>query len=89
MILAAGGALVAARMAELSLRLADESDAHGWVAPVWFCEPWTLGFGLLGLTGLFDHFELTIASMRSASTLPRSMPDLLLDRSTRPELDAS
>jgi hypothetical protein len=31
-------------------------------APVGFCEPWTPAFGLLGLTGFFDHFEVTIAS---------------------------
>jgi hypothetical protein len=29
---------------------------------VWFCEPWTAAFGLLGLTGFFDHFEVVIAS---------------------------
>jgi hypothetical protein len=60
--LAAGGALVTARMAEVSLRVADADDAHEWTAPVWFCEPWTPAFGLLGMTGFFDHFEVTIAS---------------------------
>jgi hypothetical protein len=33
-----------------------------WSAPVWFCEPWMPAFGLLGLTGFFDQFEVTIAS---------------------------
>jgi hypothetical protein len=60
--LAVGGAFVDARMAEVSLRVADEHDAHEWLAPVWFCEPWAPGFGLLGLTGFFDQFEVTIAA---------------------------
>jgi hypothetical protein len=60
--LAVGGALVTARMAEVSLRVADEHDSHEWTAPVWFCDPWAPGFGLLGLTGFFDQFSVTIAS---------------------------
>jgi hypothetical protein len=60
--LAVGGAGVTARMAEVSLRVADADDAYEWAAPVWFCEPWRAAFGLLGLTGFFDHFEVTIAS---------------------------
>jgi hypothetical protein len=62
MRLAVGGALVEARMAEVSLRVADERDAHEWLAPVWFCEPWVPGFGLLGLIGFFDQFKVTIAA---------------------------
>ncbi len=57
-----GGTLVTGRMAEVSLRVADEDDSHEWSAPVWFCEPWAPAFGLLGLTGFFDQFEVTIAS---------------------------
>ncbi len=49
-------------MAEVALRVADDDDSYGWTAPVWFCEPWYPAFGLLGLTGFFDHFEVTIAS---------------------------
>jgi len=60
--LAVGGALVDARMAEVNLRVADDKAFYEWRAPVWFCEPWTPAFGLLGLTGFFDHFEVTIAS---------------------------
>lgn len=60
--LAVGGALVDARSAEVSLRVTDAQDAYEWRAPVWFCDPWTPGFGLLGLTGFFDQFEVTIAS---------------------------
>lgn len=60
--IAVGGALVHAQMAEVSLRVSDENDAYEWLAPVWFCEPWTPAFGLLGLTGFFDRFAVTIAS---------------------------
>ena len=42
--------------------LAELEDSYAWTAPVWFCEPWLPAFGLLGLTGFFDHFEVTIAS---------------------------
>ena len=60
--LAVGGARVIAHQAEVRLRVADVNDAYEWTAPVWFCEPWIAAFGLLGLTGFFDHFEVTIAS---------------------------
>ena len=60
--LAVGGTRMVARQAEVSLRVADADDTYEWTAPVWFCEPWTAAFGLLGLTGFFDHFEVTIAS---------------------------
>jgi hypothetical protein len=59
---AVGGALVTARMAEVSLRVAGDGDAHEWTAPVWFCEPWVPSFALLGLAGFFDRFEVTIAA---------------------------
>lgn len=59
---AVGGALITARMAEVALRVADAEEAYEWTAPVWFCEPWLPAFGLLGLTGFFDHFEVTIAA---------------------------
>jgi hypothetical protein len=57
-----GGALVKGRMAEVALELSDGRERHSWVAPVWFCDPWLPAFGLLGLTGFFDHFEVTIAA---------------------------
>lgn len=60
--IAVGGALVRARSASVSLRVADAVDSHSWEAPVWFCDPWAPAFGLLGLTGFFDHFEVTIAA---------------------------
>jgi hypothetical protein len=62
MKIAVGGALVTARMAFVSLQVARGIDTHEWSAPVWFCEPWTPAFGLLGLTGFFDQFEVTIAA---------------------------
>lgn len=60
--LGVGGGFVTARMANVGLRLTDGQDSYEWNAPVWFCEPWTPAFGLLGLTGFFDQFEVTIAS---------------------------
>lgn len=60
--LAVGGAMVSARMARVSLRIVGRRDSHEWEAPVWFCEPWTPAFGLLGLTGFFDQFRVTIAA---------------------------
>ncbi len=60
--LAVGGAVVKALMAEVSLEVGDDSDTFTWSAPVWFCDPWAPSFGLLGLTGFFDQFVVTIAS---------------------------
>ena len=60
--IAVGDALVSGRMAEVDLLVAAEGDAYRWTAPVWFCDPWLPAFGLLGLTGFFDHFEVTIAA---------------------------
>ncbi len=60
--LAVGGAVVSARMAEVNLLVTDGSDSYTWDAPVWFCDPWVPAFGLLGLTGFFDQFQVTIAS---------------------------
>ena len=60
--LAVGGTLVTGRMAEVTLAISDGQSAHQWQAPVWFCEPWRPSFGLLGLTGFFDHFEVTLAA---------------------------
>jgi hypothetical protein len=60
--LAVGGTLVTTRMAVVSLQVTSQQDTHQWSAPVWFCEPWIPAFGLLGLTGFFDQFEITIAA---------------------------
>lgn len=55
---AVGGALVNARLAEVNLAVGD----YWWTAPAWFCDPWTPAFGLLGLTGFFDQFRVTLAA---------------------------
>jgi hypothetical protein len=57
-----GGSRVTARLAEVGLQLGDGEESYEWRAPVWFCDPWIPAFGLLGLTGFFDHFEVTLAS---------------------------
>jgi hypothetical protein len=60
--IAVGGALVTGHLAEVALEVAVGKDRHRWTAPVWFCEPWRPAFGLLGLTGFFDQFEVTVAA---------------------------
>jgi hypothetical protein len=60
--IAVGGAAVEGRMAEVSLEIGDATASHRWDAPVWFCEDWRPAFGLLGLTGFFDHFVVTVAA---------------------------
>lgn len=57
-----GGAIVSALVAEVSLQIQDGAESYMWTAPVWFCNPWAPSFGLLGLTGFFDHFQVTIAA---------------------------
>lgn len=59
---AVGGAFVSAYTAEVTLKVTDANSEYSWTAPVSFCEPWTPAFGLLGLTGFFDHFQVTITS---------------------------
>jgi hypothetical protein len=60
--LAVGGGTVTARMAAVQLSVNDGTESYVWSAEAWFCVPWTPAFGLLGLTGFFDQFEVTIAS---------------------------
>lgn len=60
--LAVGGMRVTARMTRVALEIRDGAERHRWDAPVWFYEDWTPAFGLLGLTGFFDHFEVTISA---------------------------
>jgi hypothetical protein len=59
---AVGGTVVDAYLAEASLTVVDRDEQYSWLAPVWFCEPWKPAFGLLGLTGFFDQFRVTIAA---------------------------
>jgi hypothetical protein len=56
------GMRVRARMQRVALEIGDGSESHRWDAPVWFCEDWTPSFGLLGLTGFFDHFDVIISA---------------------------
>lgn len=67
--IAVGGALVSGRMMEVALEVSDGRSSYQWTAPVWFCEPWRPSFGLLGLTGFFDHFEVTMAAYEEWLTL--------------------
>lgn len=60
--LAVGGTLVTGRSAEVTLELSGQGSSHRWSAPVWFCDPWHPAFGLLGLTGFFDQFEITVSA---------------------------
>ena len=59
---AVGGARVVGKMGEVGLEVGDGTESHRWEAPVWFCEEWKPAFGLLGLTGFFDQFVVTLAS---------------------------
>jgi hypothetical protein len=58
--LALGGFRAAARTVPVQLTLGGET----WVAPVSFCEPWPLGFHLLGQEGFFRWFRVTIRAAR-------------------------
>lgn len=60
--IAVGGSVVEGRMAEVSLEIGGERTSYRWDAPVWFCDPWRPAFGLLGLTGFFDQFLVTICA---------------------------
>ena len=56
-----GGSRITCAYASVTLTLADGTDEHSWEAPVWFCDPWPYGFGLLGLEGFLHHFRVTIS----------------------------
>jgi hypothetical protein len=60
--LAVGGIRVTGRMEPVTLEIGDGTEQHRWEAPVWFCDDWTPAFGLLGLTGFFDHFDVSISA---------------------------
>jgi hypothetical protein len=60
--IAVGGTLVRGSVADVALEVSDGSSSHQWIAPVWFCEPWRPAFGLLGLSGFFEQFEVTVAA---------------------------
>ncbi len=58
--LAVGGFRTVARSASVQLTLGDET----WEAPVWFCDPWPLGFHLLGQEGFFRWFDVRVRAAR-------------------------
>ena len=39
--------------------------ARRFDAPVWFCDPWPFGFGLLGQEGFFRFFRVTFRAARN------------------------
>lgn len=45
-----------------------------WVAPVSFCDPWPDPFGLLGLVGFFDAFDVTLQAARQRFALAPPVP---------------
>lgn len=60
--LAAGGTRMRARMHRVTLTIGSPAERYAWEAPVWFCDDWVPAFGLLGLTGCFDRFDVTISA---------------------------
>ena len=55
-----GGLKTVGALARVGLTLADGTDEFSWDAPVWFCDPWPLPFGLAGLEGFLHYFLVTI-----------------------------
>ena len=44
------------------LRVDLTFGAYRFQAPLWFCEPWNLSFGLLGQEGFFRFFRVTFCA---------------------------
>lgn len=65
---AVGGFVTSARQAPVRMTLGDAT----WEAPVWFCEPWPLGFHLLGQEGFFRWFKV---HLRAAAYEIEIMPE--------------
>jgi hypothetical protein len=57
-----GGDRTTCAYAPVVLTVTDGGDEHSWDAPVWFCDPWPYGFGLLGLEGFLHHFRVTLSA---------------------------
>ena len=51
-----GGVVTSDRATRVQLTLGEAV----WEAPVWFCDPWPLGFHLLGQEGFFRWFEVRL-----------------------------
>jgi hypothetical protein len=52
-----GGLRTSARCVRAALTL----GSFRFDAPIWFCDPWPFGFGLLGQEGFMRFFRLTIS----------------------------
>lgn len=68
-----GGLTTQARCVRGALTL----GSHRFDAPIWFCEPWPFGFGLLGQEGFLRFFRLT---MSAAEEWLECEPEPVLDR---------
>lgn len=53
-----GGLTTSARCVRAALTLGSVR----FEAPIWFCDPWPFGFGLLGQEGFLRFFRLTISA---------------------------
>lgn len=53
-----GGLRTTGRCVRVSLTVAG----HRYDAPVWFCDPWPFGFGILGQEGFFRFFRVTFCA---------------------------
>lgn len=56
--IAIGGVRTTGRCVRVDLTVAG----HRYEAPVWFCDPWPFGFGVLGQEGFFRFFRVTICA---------------------------
>ena len=56
--IALGGMRTTGRCIRAELTIAG----HRYEAPVWFCDPWPLGFGLLGQEGFLRFFRVTVCA---------------------------
>lgn len=53
-----GGTRATGRLLQVDLTLGDVR----FRAPAWFCDPWSLSFGLLGQAGFFRFFRVTFCA---------------------------
>jgi hypothetical protein len=56
--LAIGGAFVDMRPAVVRLALPLDDHVAEWETTVWFCDPWPRSFGILGLQGFLECFDV-------------------------------
>lgn len=58
--IALGGALIDGWEVAVRLALTVNGERVEWEAPVSFCAPWNRAFGLAGLRGFLDCFDVTV-----------------------------